>query len=468
MLLKGAAFPRIAPPVPAVSLVDSWTENAHALGITPMEWQTLVARYLNARGPNGHWLFREIALVASRQNGKTEILKPHVRQRMRMGRRILHTAQNRELPRQTFLEIAADMYDDPAVKSIREANGQESITLHAEGCVRPKGRKRCKCKGGGKYTLVAPRPGVRGHGVDDVILDEVREQRSYELIGAIKPTVTAADDWQIVYLSNAGDESSVVLNDLKRRGERGSERLAYIEFSASPERSIDDRAGWAEANPSLGQTITLETLEDFFESLPAAQFETEHLCRWVASMQPKLVSDAAWMNCRAVLEDDPVKPAIAFNMDPSGKRASAVMAWQMTDGRIACVELSEAIGDPIDLPSYGAALKDMASKHGAKRLAFASWTDKDLARYVPRATALDGKEFANASENFARLVLSGRLAWDGAAHITDDLSWTARKPHDSGAWMAVPATPERSVTAVLAAIRAVWLASAPRTVPRIG
>ena len=36
------------------------------------------------------------------------------------------------------------------------------------------------------------------------------------------------------------------------------------------------------------------------------------------------------------------------------------------------------------------------------------------------------------------------------------------------AWQAVAASPERSVTAVLAAIRAVWLASAPRTVPRIG
>ena len=136
--------------------------------------------------------------------------------------------------------------------------------------------------------------------------------------------------------------------------------------------------------------------------------------------------------------------------------------------RSAPVELREAVGDPIDLPALGADLKAQVQEHGAKRVAFASWTDKDLARHVPRAEALDGKEFANASENFARLIMSGRLAWDGAAHITDDLTWTARKPHDSGAWQAVPATHERSITAVLAAIRATWQASAPRQVPRIG
>jgi hypothetical protein len=88
---------------------------------------------------------------------------------------------------------------------------------------------------------------------------------------------------------------------------------------------------------------------------------------------------------------------------------------------------------------------------------------------VTVAEPLDGKEFANASENFARLVMQGRLAWDNAEDITSDLQWTARRPHESGAWQAVPATPERSVTAILAAIRAVWLASAPKPPsPRIG
>jgi len=212
----------------------------------------------------------------------------------------------------------------------------------------------------------------------------------------------------------------------------------------------------------------MQYLEEQFRSLGPAMFETEHLCRWVTSMQPRLVGDAAWMQCRTTIESEPIRPAVAFNVDPSGRRASAAMAWMMTDGRIALVELKEAVGDPIDLPALGADLLQLVQKYNARKVSFASWTDKDLARHVPSAEALDGKEFANASEHFARLVLSGRLAWDGATHVTDDLPWTARKPHDSGAWLAVPATHERSVTAVLAAIRAVWQAAAPRTIPRIG
>jgi hypothetical protein len=134
------------------------------------------------------------------------------------------------------------------------------------------------------------------------------------------------------------------------------------------------------------------------------------------------------------------------------------------------VELGDVTGDPIDVKALGEDIQELVRKHGAKRAAFASWTDKDLARYIPIATALDGKDFANASENFARLVSSRRLAWDESPHVTDDLAWTSRKRHDeSGAWAAVPSSSERSVTAILAAIRATWLASAPRQgVPRIG
>lgn len=462
--LMGVVTPRVAPPVPAISLLAEWRDAAAELGIEPMAWQVLMARYLNARDGD-RWLYPEIAILAARQNGKTEILKPLILQRLKMGRRILHTAQNREIPRDTFLQLAADLAGGDFAKTIRQANGQESITVHAVTCKR---QKNCRCKGG-KYTLVAPRPGLRGHGVDDVIMDEVREQHDNSLIAAIKPTTKASRDRQIIYLSNAGDDTSIVLNDLKRRGESGAPRFAYIEYSAAPERRSDDREGWAEANPGLGTIIEIETLEDDFASLPPEVFETENLTRWVASMQPKLVSDAAWQQCRGDVSTPEGRPAMAFNVDPQGKRASAAMAWPMADGRIALVELAEASGDPIDVDRLGSDLKALALQHRVRKMGFASWTDAALARHLPKAEALDGKAFASASGTFAQLVQSGRLVWDGAAHITEDLSWTSRKPHESGAWIAVAATPERPVTAMLAAVRAVYLASEPKPAPpRIG
>ena len=450
--IVGVTDPRIAPPQPAHSQLDLYTKTAKKAGIELRSWQSVAGRYLTATGADG-WLFREVAIIVGRQNGKTELLVPRILMDLRAGKRIIHTAQNRTLPREVFIRIAWMLDSSELKRKPREANGQEKIEM----------------RNGGSYRIVAPQRGARGLTADTLIFDELREFEDYDIVGAAAPTLTASPDPQTIYLSNAGSHASVVLNDLRRRGEDGAEPdFAYLEWSAAPERSIDDVQGWAEANPSLGQGMRIETIEHAYRTKPPQLFEVEHLCRWVDSMQPRLVSDAAWMQCRSVLEETPIRPAIAFNMGPTGRRASVVMAWQMTDGRIACVELEEAHGDPIDAEALGARLKQLVAKHGAKRVAYASWTDKDLARYVPRAQALDGKEFAAASEQFARMVLQGRIAWDGATHLTDDLGWTARKPHDSGAWMAVPATPERSVTASLAAVRATWLASAPRTVPRIG
>ena len=445
-------MPRVMPPDPAMSQLPALQAIAKETGRPLLPWQSLAGKFLTATGPDG-WAYREVAIVVARQNGKTELLVPRILLDLRNGKRILHTAQNRTLPRQVFMRVAWQL-DKAETGYIRFANGQEEIQL----------------KNGGSYRIVAPQRGARGLSCDTLIFDELREFEDYDIIGAATPTLTASSDPQTIYLSNAGSDASVVLNDLKRRGEEGgTDEFAYLEWSAAPDRSIEDREGWAEANPALGHFLRMSTLETAFRTKPPATFETEHLCRWVASMQPRLVSDNAWLACRSSIPVKPIRPAIGFNMDPSGHRASAVMAWPMSDGRIACVELMDVSGDPIDVKQLGTDLAALVRQHGAKKAAYASWTDKDIARYVPIAEALDGKEFANASENFARVIMQGRLAWDNADDITTDLAWTARRSHDSGAWIAVPATPERSVTAVLAAIRAVWLASAPKPpAPRIG
>ena len=175
------------------------------------------------------------------------------------------------------------------------------------------------------------------------------------------------------------------------------------------------------------------------------------------------------MECVTDVTEKVARPAIAFSMHPTGSRASVAMAWQRTDGRIALVQLLEATGAPIDTLALGEDIQALKTQHGAKKAAYASWTDKDLARHVRAAEPLDGKEFAAASEFFARSVMQGRLAVDsGARDITGDIKWSARKPHDSGSWIVTPADPERAITGILAAVRAVWLASQPRTTPRIG
>lgn len=443
---KGTAAPRLAPPVPAKSLLKEFERHAKGSGIKLMPWQQIAARYLTAT-EGKRWRYRDVAIIVARQNGKTSLLLPRILLGLERGERILHTAQNRELPRETFNAVAALIVGQPDVLEIRMANGQQMIRM----------------ANGARYTLVAPRPGVRGHAVDTVILDEVREQRSFDLLAGIKPTLTASKNPQVIYLSNAGDSDSVVLNDLRRRAD-SDPSLAYLEWSAGPERAVDELEGWQEANPALGITIQLDTLEDMHRSLPRSVFETEHLCRWVITTQPRLVPEAAWDRLRHPLEK-PLRPFMGISMDISGKRASAVIAWQQTDGSIAVKVIADVHGDPIDTDRLGKDIRNEAIKLGVTQVAYDPWSDTDLSRHFDNAKSLNGRDYANASENFARVVDSGRIRWDGDEVLSDDLGWTARRPYESGAWMAIKAKEDRPITSVLAAIRAVWLASGPKKGP---
>jgi hypothetical protein len=450
--LKGRTQPSIAPPPPARSRLKAFQAIATELGIKPYPWQTLAARHLMALGPHG-WLKPEVCIVVARQNGKTELLLPRIIDDLRRGRRIIHTAQNRTLPRSVFLRVAAWARTEPTVRSIRYANGQEAIEL----------------ANGGRYIIVAPQRGSRGQSADTLIFDELREFEDFDIMAAATPTLTASTDPQTIFLSNAGSLASVVLNDLKRRGEDGGdEMLTYLEWSADGTRSVEDVAGWSEANPSMGHNPNLlRYLEKQHLSLPVPEFETEHLCRWVKSDRVGIVSEALWRSRQDPELGEAVRPVMGIAYDPSGRRASAVIAWQR-EGGVGVRVVADVHGDPIDLDRFGPELEAQARKLGVRRIAFASWTDGDLARYLKRAKPLDGKEYATASESFTRLVETGFVAWDGPEQIADDLAWAARKPHESGAWQAVKATDDRPITAVLAAIRAVWLASAPRVLPRVG
>jgi hypothetical protein len=333
------------------------------------------------------------------------------------------------------------------VLAIRYANGQETIEM----------------ANGGEYQIVAPQRGARGLSGDTLIFDEIREFEDWDVQAAAGPILTASTDPQTIFLSNAGSDMSVVLNELRRRSvEELDPELCYVEWSADPGRSTDDRQGWAEANPALAYFPRMwDTLELRRRSWPPAAFETEHLCRWVKHMHPRIVSEEAWNRSRTATLESVKRSSMAVNVAGDSKRLSVAMAWQASDG-IVELDIVEDISDEMDIDKVGPALNQRALRAGVAQVAFAAWTDGALARHFgKRAKALDGRDYANASVNFARLVESGFLRWRGSDTISTDLMWLARKPHESGAWQAVLVDEAHSATAALAAIRAVWLASGP-------
>jgi hypothetical protein len=432
----------------ALSGRDHYSEAykaAQGLRLTLRPWQEYALRVITAVDEQDKWLYPEVALVAARQNGKTKILLPRVMMGLARGERIIHAAQVREISREVLMQLSPIL---PKGYKLRQANGQESITSPM----------------GGEYRIVAAQRGSRGLSADLLIVDELREFEDFDFIAAAAPTIFASANPQILYLSNAGTERSVVLNDLKQRA--GQPGIAYLEWSAAPHRAANDQEGWLEANPSIGygnQTIErLQSLYDKYEnSAQLAVFETEHLCRWVKSMMPRLVADTAWQQCRGQLET-PNRPAMGISVDPSGKRASAALAWKQSDGSIGLLVSAEVSGNPINVVDLAVDLTAQAAANSVQVVAFDPWTDQHLARHFPVTEAINGSEFANASERFVRAVETQGIRWQQADSISADLPYVARKSTSGNAWMADRADPDRSITAALAAIRAVWMASNPQ------
>lgn len=456
----GQPRPRVAPPLPLRHDAKAFGDFSESIGWTLRPWQDTCARYLTATAADDRWMYREVAIIVARQNGKTTILVPLIVSRLLAGHRIMHTAQNRELPREVF-GLVADIVEDKYADLLTERNGRP---------VRPRfanGQEEIKLTTGGTYRIVAPtRGGARGPSNDLVIVDELREMVDHDFIAAAKPTLTASKKPQMVYLSNAGTEDSAVLNALKlRAGEDPS--LAYLEWSAAPDRRADDVEGWREANPSMGHDPSVfVTLEAEYRTNKLGGtlgiFETEHLCRPVVTLRERLVDEFAWAECEVAEPPAKRQAYMAVAMDPSGTRGHAAVAWRMPDESIALRVIREATGSPIDPDEFGKDLRNDAKEWGAIAVGYDPLTDRELAKYFRAPKSVTGQEFANASARFTLAVTSRKLRWHDAAAVTDDLTWTTKKAHDeSGSFQAVRANDDRPITAALAAIRAVWLASNP-------
>ena len=447
----GHERPRLAPPQPLRSKVDEYVTISHALGIDLMPWQCTAMRYMTALGPDERLLYREVAIVVARQNGKTTLLVPFVVAGLRMGMRIMHTAQNRVLPRDVFEQVAEILGRAGIIKGRpRFANGQEAI----------------KTKNGGIYRIVAPtRGGARGPSNDVVLIDELREMDDFGFIGASKPTLTAARSPQTIYLSNAGTDESVVLNALRLRAQ-DDPALAYLEWSAAPDRDAGDIEGWRESNPAMGhipavqETLTAEYRANMLVGTMGI-FETEHLCRWVHTIVPPILKAETWEELRGEVSA-PRRPVLGVSLDPNGQRASAALAWQQEDGRVAVRLIADVTGDPVDVPRFGADLRNLARDYKVSAVGYDGATDAELAKYFKKPDAISGAKFTNASSMFVNLAEGRTLVWDGEP-ITPDIQWTGRKTHEQpGTWTAVKLSDEHPITAMLATIRAVWLASGPK------
>lgn len=427
--LMGATRPRIwTPPLrkltPRTSSGYAVIEFARSrLGIEFLPWQKFALIHGCELRPGGDYRFRTVLLLVSRQNGKTTLPSVLSLHRMRTGEamNVLGTSTN--------LEYAWEAWENAG--TLAEEHLPEMSPHLRRAILNPQLTFR---QNRARYKIAAAtRRGGRSLSVDLGIVDELREHTSWAAWAALSGTTTARPKAQIWALSNAGDDSSVVLNRLREAaigyietGE-GDDSLGIFEWSAPDDCDLDDPRAWAQANPSLGRLITERTLQGFLSTDPPNVFRTEHLCQRVIALD-NAIDLQAWGECgdSGTLERSRHRVALVLDVAPDLAHVSLVAAAVMPNGRIrgevvaAWDTTSEARAD---LPTWMEKIKPAAFGWFANGPAAALAADL---RGFKKAEPIGPGDVPAVCQGLAELVLSRRLLHNNDPLLTAQVGGATR------------------------------------------
>jgi hypothetical protein len=317
----GVEVPRVfTPPLreltPDTTLGYSVIEFAEqVLEMELLPWQRWLLIHMLELLPDGSLRFRTVIILMARQNGKSTLSQVVALWFMYVYgvALVIGTAQD--------LDVAEEIWQG-AVDLVEETPELDQLK---ENVIRVNGKKALVLRTGERYKVkAANRRAGRGLSGDLILLDELREHQSWDAWGAITKTTMARAQALVLAMSNAGDATSVVLRYLRKMGHatagdpdgivdeddspivgdvpeelvvEDDDTLALFEWSAPPGCTIRDRDGWAQANPSLGYTITERTIASAARTDPEWIFRTEVLCQWSEGTVEGPFPPGAWEAC---------------------------------------------------------------------------------------------------------------------------------------------------------------------------
>lgn len=280
--------------------VELFAEHVLRMPLDP--WQRWVVIHAGELLADGRPRFKKVLLIVARQNGKSTLLLILALFWLFVERWRLIIGQSTTLAmaRETW-QAAMDLAEDHDV-------------LSAEyGTVRKDNNDPFwKTAGGSRYKpAAATRKGPRGGAVDRLMVDELREQLTWEAYRAAMPTMNAREKAQAWLTTNMGDAKSVVLLELRKTGianieaeANGSEiideELMLIEYSAPKTARMTDIMALAQANPNMNRPgrVRASTLlaeargaQESGDSDRIAGFRTEIMCQYVPALDAAIDPD---------------------------------------------------------------------------------------------------------------------------------------------------------------------------------
>lgn len=400
---------------PETSLGFSAVDFARdVVGFEPLPWQRWVLIHGLELLPAGRYRFRIVLILVARQNGKTTIVEiKNLWKMFVQGAEILGTAQD--------LSVSEESWDNAV--EICESNPE--LACEIKDVVKVNGKKALKLTNGARWRVKAISgrgKAGRGPSADDVSFDELREHQNWKPWGAVSKTTLARPNAQRWCLTNAGDDTSVVLNAQRAKGRAAAKdpqsdiTMGHFEYSFPDEADCTckrihpdpHKAGCrlldpeilAMANPALGYTIDLDALIADAHGDPNDVFRTECGCQHVEDLAPAIIDLVTWSDWAD--EDSLARGKVAFSLDMhpdllygaigfTGRRSDGLLHWQvLSHGEGTDWLVAEAIRLNEIHPNVGWFL-DGASPAKAKKT--------DLEKAGLTVHVLDGSDAAQACTN---------------------------------------------------------------------
>jgi hypothetical protein len=418
--LYGHAEPRIHTP-PLRPLTRETTlgyqvvDFADHVGYPLFPWQREVVLRGMELTEDGELRFRVVIVLVARQQGKTQLSRMLSLWRLyaRRAQLVLGAAQDVDKAKETWEEAVELAQDVPALTAgidhVRRTNGQLEFKL-------------TRAYGGGKYKITATNEKAgRGKSVDHLVFDELRTQTDMAAWASLRPTISAKEEGQIWALSNAGDDHSVVLNQLREAALTGrDESICLLEYSAPEGCELADVEGWRHANPSMGHIRSMEKdIRSRLVTDPPALFRTETLCQRVEQLSSAL-DQQGWRNGTdegATLE--PLRATLAMGVDVAadGEHVTAVIAAELPDGRVRV----QVVGAWQSTTAARPALRDLVTALAPQTLAWfpggpAVALATDLGRLDLPVIEVKGAAVGVVCQELADLIRNGHVL-----HARDDL-----------------------------------------------
>jgi phage terminase large subunit-like protein len=417
---------------------------------------------------NGKWARSTVGAIMARQNGKSHALRMRILAGLYIfgEKNIIAISQSRMLSLDTFRQVV-DMAEGTdwtrkRIKRVSRTNGQEELEIYCQHYPKACGEKCDRIR---KYAIKAANSeSPRGSTADLLWIDELREINTATWQAAT-PLTRARPNAQTWVTSNAGDDSSTVLNELRQRALTfQSDRLGWYEWSAATD-DINDIENWKMANPALGHTIQLENLEDSAKFDNPDAFRTESLSIWINAIDSPFPLDIWNAGEAAVQMEDDLPTFMAMDLSFNRDKAYLVTVQQRADEKLACFVHEWTGLSNIELASEIATL---ARRFKPRVLAYDPNTAGFLAPQLARTgiavapTPWSSTAFSIFCDQTLAAMSGGQLLHPNQEILRTHLGASARKPASDGGWRIARRASTNPISSAVALVMAVGHATQPQ------